>query len=130
MMAKQSNFTTTTLDPKAASQVFYDGGCPVCSREIALYQRLSANSTDAPAFCNVASGAGRPADDLSQEDALARLHVRRADGQLVSGAAAFLALWRATPRFRLLGRALSVPPFPWLLEQAYRGFLVLRRFWR
>lgn len=119
-----------SADPKAAAQVYYDGGCPVCSREIGLYQRLSATSSDAPAFCNVAAGTEPPAPDLTKADALARLHVRRTDGELVSGAAAFLSLWRATPRFRLLGRALSVPPTPWLLERAYRGFLVARRLWR
>jgi predicted DCC family thiol-disulfide oxidoreductase YuxK len=119
-----------SLDPKAAAQVYFDGGCPVCSREIALYQRLSAADPAPPQFCDIAASDAPPAADLTHADALARLHVRRADGALVSGAEAFLALWRATPRFRLLGRALSVPPMPWVLERAYRGFLKLRVLWR
>ncbi len=117
-------------DPKAAAQVYFDGGCPVCSREIALYQRLSDHDPLRPQFCDIAASDAPPAADLKHADALARLHVRRADGALVSGAEAFLSLWRATPRFRLLGRVLSVPPMPWVLELAYRGFLKLRRVWR
>jgi predicted DCC family thiol-disulfide oxidoreductase YuxK len=119
-----------TTDPKAAADVYFDGGCPVCSREIALYRRMTAGHMSAPVFTDVAAEPSAPAADLTREAAMARFHVRRADGALVSGAEAFLALWRATPRFRLLGRALSVPPLPWLLERTYRGFLTLRALWR
>jgi predicted DCC family thiol-disulfide oxidoreductase YuxK len=121
---------STTVDPAAACAVYYDGGCPVCSREIALYQRLSEGAADRPAFENVsADDAALPAG-VSREEALARFHVRLGSGEVVSGAAAFIALWRATPRFRLLGRAASLPPLPWLLELAYRGFLKARPLWR
>ncbi len=116
--------------PQAAAEVFFDGGCPVCSREIALYQRLSADSRIAPRFSDVAACGQDPAPDLTRDAAMARFHVRRADGVLVSGAPAFLSLWRATPRLRLLGRVLSLPPLPWLLDIAYGGFLRLRRIWR
>lgn len=71
-----------------------------------------------------------PAPDLGREEALQRFHVRLPDGMLVSGAAAFLALWRATPGFRVLGRLMSVAPLPAVLELAYGGFLKLRRLWR
>lgn len=119
-----------TLDPAAACAVYYDGGCPVCSREIALYQRLSEGASDRPAFENIAAESAALPTGLSREDAMARLHVRLGSGDMVSGAPAFIALWRATPRFRLLGRIASVPPLPWLLERAYRGFLKVRPMWR
>lgn len=115
-------------DPQAAAEIYYDGGCPVCTREIALYRRLA--DVDGPAFRDIAATTSAPAPDLDRETALARFHVRRQDGMLVSGAAAFLALWRATPRLRLIGRVLSVPPLPWLLEGAYRLFLRVRPLWR
>lgn len=117
-------------DPAAACAVYYDGACPVCSREIALYQRLSDGAPDRPAFENImAEGAALP-DGVSRDEALARFHVRLGSGAVVSGAPAFIALWRATPRFRLLGRIASVPPLPFLLEIAYGGFLKLRPLWR
>lgn len=120
----------TLSDPHAAACVYYDGGCPVCAREIALYRRLSDGQTDRPEFANIAAAGAALPEGVSHADALARFHVRLASGEVVSGAAAFIALWRATPRFRLLGRLASVPPIPWLLEIAYCGFLRLRPLWR
>jgi predicted DCC family thiol-disulfide oxidoreductase YuxK len=122
--------TLTPVDPKAACAVFYDGGCPVCSREIALYQRLADGTPTAPQFIDVSRADAEIAPGLSRADALARFHIRNGRGDLVSGAAAFIALWRATPRFRWLGRVASVPPIPTMLEWGYRGFLKLRPLWR
>jgi predicted DCC family thiol-disulfide oxidoreductase YuxK len=106
--------------------VYYDGACPVCRREIGFYQKRTGGEV---AYCNVASEV-RPAPDLGREEALRRFHVRLPDGALVSGAAAFLALWRATPGFRLPARLLSAPPVVAALEVAYGGFLKVRRLWR
>jgi predicted DCC family thiol-disulfide oxidoreductase YuxK len=116
--------------PSSACTVLYDGGCPVCSREIAVYQRLSATSADAPSFIDVTRATPDAMAGLTREEALARFHVITGDGRLISGAVAFIALWRATPRLKLLGRIASIPPLPWLLEGAYVGFLKLRPLWR
>ena len=109
--------------------LYYDGGCPVCSREIGLYQRAAGGDTlqwvDVSAAPAAALGAG-----LSRDAALARLHLRRADGSLVSGAAAFIGLWRALPGWAWLGRLLDHRPGHQLLEAAYRLFLAARRRWR
>ncbi len=106
--------------------VYYDGACPVCRREIGFYSKRTGGDV---AYCDVAAEAC-PAPDLDRGEALARFHVRLPDGALVSGAAAFLALWRATPGFRLAGKALSAPPVVAVLDVAYAGFLKLRRLWR
>jgi len=65
-----------------------------------------------------------------RDAALARLHLRRPDGSLVSGAAAFTALWQTLPRWAWLGRLLGNRATLPVLEAGYRGFLVLRRAWR
>lgn len=106
--------------------VYYDGACPVCRREIGFYQSRTGGAVT---YCDVTAEVC-PAPDLSREEALRRFHVRQADGALVSGAAAFLALWRATPGFRLAGRLLSARPVVAVLDVAYSGFLRLRRLWR
>lgn len=113
----------------ARTTVYFDGACPVCAREVAMYRRQPGG--EALAWVDVsrceASALGA---DLDRPTALARMHVRRADGRLVSGAAAFVALWQVLPRWAWLGRLFGSRPAVALLEFAYRGFLVVRRVWR
>jgi predicted DCC family thiol-disulfide oxidoreductase YuxK len=109
--------------------VYYDGACPVCSREIEMYRQQPGAASLAwvdVAQCEApALGAG-----LTRAAAMARLHLRRADGSLVSGALAFTTLWQVLPRWAWAGRLLGRGPGLWLLEAGYRLFLVLRRTWR
>jgi demethoxyubiquinone hydroxylase (CLK1/Coq7/Cat5 family) len=121
---------TPDLDtPPRGLTVYYDGACPVCSREIALYRRQPGGEScvwvDASRSDPAAMGA-----DLDPRRALARMHVRRPDGTLVEGAAAFALLWQAFPATRWLGRVAALPPVTWMLEGAYRLFLRLRPLWR
>ena len=113
-------------DPAAAAEIFYDGTCPVCRREIAMWRKLTPEGMD----WRDVSGPDEAAPDLSREDALARFHARRADGRLVSGARAFLALWRRHPVLRPLARVLETPPLIHLAEGGYLLFLRVRRLWR
>lgn len=112
-----------------ALTVYYDGGCPVCSREIAAYRRQvgaeQCEWVDASSCPESELGIG-----LSRDGALARFHVRRADGELVDGMRGFAALWRALPRFAWAGRIASVWPLPLLLDAAYRVFLRIRPLWQ
>jgi predicted DCC family thiol-disulfide oxidoreductase YuxK len=115
----------TSLPPAASAvAVYFDGGCPICSREIGFYQRQAGADSINWVDVNRCSENALP-DGVSRTAAMARFHVRTADG-ITDGAAAFIALWKALPRFRLIGRLLSVPPMPWLLERGYRIFLRIR----
>ena len=71
------------------------------------------------------SGAAPSDCPANREALLARFHAREGD-RLLSGAAAFAAMWRAIPSLRLLGEAACFPPLLALLELAYRGFLRVR----
>jgi predicted DCC family thiol-disulfide oxidoreductase YuxK len=110
------------------TEVYYDGACPVCSREIATYRR--AAGAEALCFVDVSQPDAALAPGLTREAALARMHVRRADGSMASGAAAFAALWSALPRWAWLGRVAALPIVAPVLELGYRGFLRLRKAWR
>jgi len=102
--------------------VWYDGACPLCRREIAALRKLDRRR--AIRFVDVSEGAPESCP-LSQADLLARFHARE-NGRLLSGAAAFAAMWRAIPVLRPLGELARIPPLPWLLERLYRRFLVVR----
>lgn len=112
-----------------APVVYFDGACPVCAREIAMYRQQPGGNTlrwvDASSCADDELG---PA--LTREAALARLHLRGPDGQLVSGAAAFTGMWRQLPRWRWLGVVLGRGWRLVCLEGAYRAFLLVRRGWR
>ena len=112
-----------------APTVYFDGACPVCSREIAVYQQGPGGQdihwVDVTRCQPDELGAG-----LTRESALARLHMRTKDGQLVSGAAAFTVMWRHLPRWRWLGVAFGSGLRLAALEWAYRAFLRMRRAWR
>lgn len=109
--------------------LYYDGGCPVCAREMAMYRRQPG----AEAVCWVDAARCEARDlgpDLTREAAMARLHLRRPDGRLVSGAAAFVALWQALPRWAWLGRVFRSTAALCVLEAGYRAFLAVRPLWR
>ncbi len=109
--------------------IYYDGACPLCLREIGFYRRRKgADRLDWIDVSQNADGAAdaRIAPDLTRCDALARFHVRDAQGALHSGARAFAKLWAALPAFRPLGLVAQIPPVIWILEAGYRAFLTIR----
>ena len=109
--------------------VHFDGGCPVCTHEIGFYRRR--RGADRIRWVNLAQCEDSElGTDLSRERAQARLHARRPDGRLVSGAQAFAALWQALPAFHLIGRVAALPGLAHGLEWGYRGFLKVRPLWR
>ena len=101
--------------------VLYDGACPLCRREIGVYRGLKPNAP--VCFADVSDAALPLPPGTTREQLLARFHVRSADGQLLSGAQAFLALWAVLPGWRWLARAGRLPGAAWAMERAYRLFL-------
>ena len=119
----------TQASPQDASceslTVMFDGECPLCRREIALYQSL------APLEPVSWRDVSKETAGLSQTDQaryMARFHVQLQDGRVISGAAAFVALWLVMPGWRWLGRLGRLPGVTPVLELAYRGFLHLRPY--
>ena len=106
-------------------KVFYDGSCPLCTREIAFYQ----NQSDASRIAWVdVSGTGDDfvAPGLSRIKAVSQFHVLDVDGELATGGKAFTKIWDVLPRFRPLAILFRIPPFAWVLDRAYDFFLKFR----
>lgn len=102
-------------------EVWYDGACPLCRREIALIRRL--DRAERIRFTDVAdSEASCPIDRATL---LARFHARE-NGVLLSGAAAFAAMWRAVPLLWPLGQAARLSLVLRALEWTYLRFLKVR----
>ncbi len=108
--------------------VLYDGACPLCRREIGIYRGLQPLRSGGPVCFADISDAAFPLPKAlptgtTREQLLARFHVRGRDGELLSGAQAFLALWAALPGWRWLALAGRVPGAAWAMERTYRLFL-------
>jgi predicted DCC family thiol-disulfide oxidoreductase YuxK len=105
--------------------VMFDGSCPLCRREIALYQSLTPLQT--VSWRDVSNDL----TGLSQADQaryMARFHIQLEDGRLISGAAAFVALWLVMPGWRWLSRVARLPGVTGALELGFRAFLHLRPY--
>lgn len=101
--------------------VLFDGGCPMCSREIRHYRRLSEALPIE--WIDVTSPAADLARfGLNREEALQLFHVVDQEGTMHEGARAFIALWSVLPGYRWLAkvcRSLGLAP---LLESLYVRF--------
>jgi len=107
-------------------EVFFDGECPVCSREIAFYRRCRGSSN-----IKWIDLRKHPENDivpgLSRSMALERFTVITSDGSLLSGSQAFIEVWRHLSLFWLLGKVFSIYPLNLLLEIIYKFYLKIRK---
>lgn len=108
---------SATLEPGKAIEVFYDGACPLCMREIRRKdraQRIVFTDIAAPAFDAAAHGTTMGA-------LMAKIQGRLADGTSIEGVEVFRQLYAAIGWRR--GVALSrLPGISHLLGLAYRIF--------
>ena len=109
------------IDQSHAVSVWFDGECPLCVREIALMRRLDKRRRIE--FIEIQSAASCPVDRAAL---MQRFHARERGGELVSGAAAFAAMWRAIPILRPLGLIARSKVVLSMLEWLYLRFLGVR----
>lgn len=104
--------------------IYYDGDCPLCRAEIAHYARKDTSC--ALDLVDVADESTPLPEGTDRATLLGRFHVATPDGSLVSGAAAFVEVWRWLPRWRWLAGFARIPGATLMMEGAYRAFLPLR----
>ncbi len=101
-------------------EVYYDGACPMCAREISMLRRLDRAGRirfidiAAPDFDATTVG-------VSREALMARIHGRLPDGTLIDGVEVFRRLYTAVG----FGPAVALTRLPGvaqLLDMAYAGF--------
>jgi len=109
---------------------FYDGGCPLCRKEVQHYRKI--DRAHAVQWIDIDAQGDQLEDfGITQATAMTRFHVLDHEGQMQTGAAAFVALWSVLPYYRCLAKlARSMGLIP-LLERLYIPFarwrLVRRR---
>ena len=105
--------------------VLYDGGCPLCRREINHYRRLDTREQifwrDVAHEPQALNGTG-----ITPRQALAYFHVIEPNGRVVGGAHGFVRLWQRLPGYRWLGSICRYSGLVWPLEYIYRAVAALR----
>ena len=106
---------------KAELTVFYDGGCPACSREIALYRRREL--TGRVAWIDLAQNPeALTPHGVTLEEGMRYLHAFGVDGQRHAGVDAFIEIWRRVPGCRPLAALVGFPGIRALAQLGYRLF--------
>lgn len=98
-------------------EVVYNGNCPVCSTEVAVY-RKHAEAAALPIRFSDLHVTDLARLGLTPEQAARRFHVLH-QGEMLSGVPAFLVLWRTIPRYRWVGRIVGLPIIKQLAVLAY-----------
>ena len=102
-------------------EVFFDGKCGLCSKEIAYYQKIAPSGIFA--WMDIATDASPLAThQISQADALRHLHVRDAAGDWHIGAAAFLIIWQQLRYWRFLAVLVGLPIIRHIAAMVYNRF--------
>ena len=110
--------STTTSDIEL--EVFFDGDCPLCTKEINFVRRLDRKArllfTDIAAPGFDAASIGRTHDDL-----MARIQARTADGSFIDGVEVFRRMYAAVGLSPLVALT-RLPGITQLLDASYRWF--------
>ena len=106
--------------------VYYDGLCPLCSREIAHYR---ARATGAPvSFVDLTKPDFDPLQHgVDAGRAREILHVKVGQ-ELRTGLNAAIAMWEVIPAYRWLGRLARLPVIYGLTNACYRVFARFRPY--
>jgi predicted DCC family thiol-disulfide oxidoreductase YuxK len=114
----------SALAPGKDVEVFFDGDCPLCMREIRMLRRrdqagrIQFTDIAAPTFDATALG-------TSQATLMARIHGRLADGTWIEGVEVFRRLYAAIG-FRRIVAFTRLPIISHLLSLGYRVFAANR----
>lgn len=101
-------------------EVFFDGDCPLCQREIRWLKNLDKSRRIR--FTDIASPWFAPESlGVSHEKLMAEIHGRMPDGTIVRGVEVFRQLYTAVG-FGWLVRATRIPGVSFLLDRAYELF--------
>ena len=108
-------------------EVFYDGDCPLCMREINFLRRIDRRGETC--FTNIAA-TDFDADDygISGEEFMAEIHGRLPDGTWVRGVEVFRRLYSAVG-CGLIVWVTRLPVIRFLLDRAYSTFARNRLRW-
>jgi predicted DCC family thiol-disulfide oxidoreductase YuxK len=101
-------------------ELYYDGDCPLCMREVRLLRRLDAR--ERIRFVDIAAEGFDPSSvGVTYRALMDRIHARLSDGTIVEGVEVFRRLYAAVG-FGPLVALTRLPGIAQLLDLGYRWF--------
>ncbi len=98
------------------TKVFYNHSCNICRAEINHYKKITKDQFD---FVDITDNhMAKVQTKLNDRQLLRRMHVIE-NGNLFSGARAFLIVWSKIPRYRILSKLLGLPIIFSLFHYSY-----------
>ena len=119
-LATASNSTVTEKETPKYVEVFYDGDCPLCTKEIKMLRRFDRR--ERILFTDIATPDFRAeAYGKTQDDFMAEIHGRDKNGEWIIGVEVFRQLYTAIGLGPLVWTT-RLPLIRHLLDWMYRGF--------
>lgn len=110
--------STTPVHEREKLELFFDGECPLCLREVRMLMRLDRRENIL--FTDIAGAGFRPPTDLDYATLMDRIHARRGD-EWYEGVEVFRQLYAAVG-FSPLVALTRLPGISQLLDAGYRMF--------
>jgi predicted DCC family thiol-disulfide oxidoreductase YuxK len=106
--------------------IFFDGECPLCSREIEMFQRRVTDGS--LAYVDISDPKFQPAEfGVDAKLVHRQMHVRNDEtGRMMIGLDALIAMWECVPGFRWLATLNRRPVFRQLGQVGYAIFAWIR----
>jgi predicted DCC family thiol-disulfide oxidoreductase YuxK len=98
--------------------VIYNGSCPICSREIAMYRARAERADAHVRFLDLTETDLEPYG-LTRDSAARRFYAVAPDGGLIEGVPAFAAMWERLPGLSWLARIVRLPGLRSIAEVVY-----------
>jgi predicted DCC family thiol-disulfide oxidoreductase YuxK len=106
--------------------LYFDGLCPLCSREIAYY-RSRANGAPVTFVDITDPGFNAASHGIDLSRAHKVLHVKRGE-RILTGVDAAIAIWDAIPGYAWLARLARLPVLYGIMTLGYHVFALLRPY--
>lgn len=101
-------------------EVFFDGSCPLCNKEISLYKNTTSSCPIS--YIDVSS----MDNNQNKETLMKRFHIKDQQGNILSGAKAFIELWKTMNGWKYLAKIFDNKIGLAILEFLYVKFLIIR----
>ena len=116
--------------PNYPLQIFFDGSCSVCAREMEAYRRKER--TGRLQFVDISAPGFDPAPyHITLEELMHEMHAIDRENHVFRGVEAFRAIWQAFPASTgdgLLGVLVKLPGVNLLARVGYWSFARVRKF--